>query len=175
MNDQVLAPHLQRFFAAPLAAIDPEISAIIGRELVREQDGIELIASENIVSAAVLAAQGSVFTNKYAEGYPGKRYYGGCGPSDEVETLAIERAKKIFGAGFANVQANSGSQANQSVFLALIKPGDTVLGMSLAAGGHLTHGAAPNMSGKWFNAIQYGVRREDGLLDYEELERLARE
>ncbi|MDE1906848.1 MAG: serine hydroxymethyltransferase, partial [Rhodospirillales bacterium] len=175
MNDQVLAPHLQRFFAAPLAETDSEISAIIGRELVREQDGIELIASENIVSAAVLAAQGSVFTNKYAEGYPGKRYYGGCGPSDEVETLAIERAKKIFGAGFANVQANSGSQANQSVFLALIKPGDTILGMSLAAGGHLTHGAAPNMSGKWFNAIQYGVRREDGLLDYEELERLARE
>ncbi len=123
----------------------------------------------------MLAAQGSVFTNKYAEGYPGKRYYGGCGPSDEVETLAIERAKKMFNAGFANVQANSGSQANQSVFLALIQPGDTILGMSLAAGGHLTHGAAPNMSGKWFNAVQYGVRKEDGLLDYEELERLARE
>lgn len=175
MNDQALAPRLQRFFTAPLAEIDPEISAIIGRELVREQDGIELIASENIVSAAVLAAQGSVFTNKYAEGYPGKRYYGGCGPSDEVETLAIERAKKIFGAGFANVQPNSGSQANQAVFLALVKPGDTILGMSLAAGGHLTHGAAPNMSGKWFNAIQYGVRAEDGLLDYEALERLARE
>ena len=174
MNDQVLAPRLQRFFTASVAEIDPEISAIIGRELAREQDGIELIASENIVSAAVLAAQGSVFTNKYAEGYPGKRYYGGCGPSDEIETLAIERAKKIFGANFANVQANSGSQANQSVLLALVKPGDTILGMSLAAGGHLTHGAAPNMSGKWFNAIQYGVRVEDGLLDYEELERLAR-
>ena len=159
---------LHRFFNAPLTEIDPDVSAIIGRELVREQDGIELIASENMVSAAVMAAQGSVFTNKYAEGYPGKRYYGGCGPSDEVETLAIERAKKLFGAEFANVQANSGSQANQSVFLALIKPGDTVLGMSLAAGGHLTHGAAPNMSGKWFNAVQYGVRQE-------ELEQLARE
>ncbi|GAN79366.1 serine hydroxymethyltransferase [Acidocella aminolytica] len=175
MNDQVLAPRLQRFFTAPLAEIDPEVSAIIGREMAREQDGIELIASENIVSAAVLAAQGSVFTNKYAEGYPGKRYYGGCGPSDEVETLAIERAKKLFGCGFANVQANSGSQANQSVLLALVKPGDTILGMSLAAGGHLTHGAAPNLSGKWFNAVQYGVRADDGLLDYEELERLARE
>nr|WP_295739458.1 serine hydroxymethyltransferase [uncultured Acidocella sp.] len=175
MNDQSLAPRLQRFFNAPLAEVDPDVAAIIGRELAREQDGIELIASENIVSAAVLAAQGSVFTNKYAEGYPGKRYYGGCGPSDEVETLAIERAKKLFGCGFANVQANSGSQANQSVLLALVKPGDTILGMSLAAGGHLTHGAAPNLSGKWFNAVQYGVRREDGLLDYEELESLARE
>ena len=175
MNDQSLAPRLQRFFNAPLAEVDPDVAAIIGRELAREQDGIELIASENIVSAAVLAAQGSVFTNKYAEGHPGKRYYGGCGPSDEVETLAIERAKKLFGCGFANVQANSGSQANQSVLLALVKPGDTILGMSLAAGGHLTHGAAPNLSGKWFNAVQYGVRREDGLLDYEELESLARE
>ena len=175
MNDQTLAPRLERFFNAQLAEVDPEIAAIIAEELKREQDGIELIASENIVSAAVLAAQGSVFTNKYAEGYPGKRYYGGCFPSDLVENLAIERACKIFGATFANVQANSGSQANQSVFLALIQPGDTILGMSLAAGGHLTHGAAPNMSGKWFNAIQYGVRAEDGLLDYEELERLARE
>ncbi len=175
MNEQNLSPRLDRFFTAPLAEIDPEIFGMIGQELAREQDGIELIASENIVSVAVLAAQGSVFTNKYAEGYPGKRYYGGCGPSDAVETLAIERAKKIFGCGFANVQANSGSQANQSVLLALVKPGDTILGMSLAAGGHLTHGAAPNMSGKWFNAVQYGVRAEDGLLDYEELERLARE
>lgn len=166
---------LNRFFNAVLDETDPAIAAIIGRELAREQDGIELIASENIVSRAVLAAQGSVFTNKYAEGYPGKRYYGGCGPSDEIEILAIERAKQIFGAGFANVQANSGSQANQSVFLALIKPGDTILGMSLAAGGHLTHGATPNLSGKWFNAVQYGVRKDDGLLDYEELERLARE
>ncbi|HYP64524.1 MAG TPA: serine hydroxymethyltransferase [Acidocella sp.] len=175
MNDQSFAPRLERFFAAPLAEVDPEIAACIQEELKREQDGIELIASENIVSAAVLAAQGSVFTNKYAEGYPGKRYYGGCFPSDLVENLAIERAQKIFGAGFVNVQANSGSQANQSVFLALIQPGDTILGMSLAAGGHLTHGAAPNLSGKWFNAIQYGVRKEDGLLDYEELERLAKE
>jgi glycine hydroxymethyltransferase len=174
MNDQTLAarseaPRLERFFNAPLAEIDPEIAAIIAEELKREQDGIELIASENIVSAAVLAAQGSVFTNKYAEGYPGKRYYGGCFPSDLVENLAIGRACKIFGAGFANVQANSGSQANQSVFLALIQPGDTILGMSLAAGGHLTHGAAPNMSGKWFKAVQYGVRPDDGLLDYDEL------
>ncbi|WP_297492126.1 serine hydroxymethyltransferase [Acidocella sp.] len=175
MNDQTFAPRLERFFNAPLAEIDPEIAACIAEELKREQDGIELIASENIVSAAVLAAQGSVFTNKYAEGYPGKRYYGGCFPSDLVENLAIERACKIFGCGFANVQANSGSQANQSVFLALVQPGDTILGMSLAAGGHLTHGAAPNMSGKWFNAVQYGVRKDDGLLDYAELERLARE
>ncbi|GLR67240.1 serine hydroxymethyltransferase [Acidocella aquatica] len=165
---------LEHFFSAPLVQADSEIAGILNAELRREQDGIELIASENIVSAAVLAAQGSVLTNKYAEGYPGKRYYGGCGPADLAETLAIERAKKLFNAGFANVQANSGSQANQSVFLALIKPGDTILGMSLAAGGHLTHGAAPNMSGKWFNAVQYGVRREDGLLDYEELESLAR-
>ncbi len=175
MNDQTLAPRLHRFFTAPLTEVDPELAAIIGRELAREQDGIELIASENIVSAAVLAAQGSVFTNKYAEGYPGKRYYGGCGPSDEAESLAISRACKLFDCGFANVQPNSGSQANQAVLLALLQPGDTILGMSLAAGGHLTHGAAPNLSGKWFNAVQYGVRREDGLLDYEELERLARE
>jgi glycine hydroxymethyltransferase len=174
MNDQTAPQTLQRFFNAPLAEIDPEIAGILRQELVREQDGIELIASENIVSAAVMEAQGSVLTNKYAEGYPGKRYYGGCGPADLAETLAIERAKKLFNAGFANVQANSGSQANQSVFLALLQAGDTVLGMSLAAGGHLTHGAAPNMSGKWFNAVQYGVRKEDGLLDYEELEALAR-
>jgi glycine hydroxymethyltransferase len=174
MNDQTAPRTLQRFFNAPLAESDPEIAGIIGQELVREQDGIELIASENIVSAAVMEAQGSVLTNKYAEGYPGKRYYGGCGPADLAETLAIERAKKLFNAGFANVQANSGSQANQSVFLALLRPGDTVLGMSLAAGGHLTHGAAPNLSGKWFNAVQYGVRRDDGRLDYEELEALAR-
>jgi glycine hydroxymethyltransferase len=174
MNDQTFAPRLERFFNAPLADVDPEIAACIAEELKREQDGIELIASENIVSAAVLAAQGSIFTNKYAEGYPGKRYYGGCFPSDLVENIAIERATRIFGCGFANVQANSGSQANQSVFLALIQPGDTILGMSLAAGGHLTHGAAPNLSGKWFRAVQYGVRAEDGLLDYEELERLAR-
>ncbi len=161
------------FFTAPLAETDPELAAAIGRELVRQQDGIELIASENIVSAAVMEAQGSVLTNKYAEGYPGRRYYGGCVEVDVAETLAIERAKQLFGCAFANVQPHSGAQANQAVFLALIKPGDTILGMSLAAGGHLTHGAAPNLSGKWFHAVQYGVRREDGLLDYEELERLA--
>ena len=169
MNDQ----NLDRFFNAPLSEIDPEIAGILGQELTREQDGIELIASENMVSAAVMAAQGSVLTNKYAEGYPGKRYYGGCGPADLAETLAIERVKTLFNAGFANVQANSGSQANQSVFLALLNAGDTILGMSLAAGGHLTHGATPNMSGKWFNAVQYGVRKEDGLLDYDELAALT--
>jgi glycine hydroxymethyltransferase len=174
MNDASLSPSQSRFFNAALAETDPELAAAITAELVREQDGIELIASENIVSAAVLEAQGSVLTNKYAEGYPGKRYYGGCAAVDIVETLAIERAKKLFNAGFANVQANSGSQANQSVFLALLQPGDTILGMSLAAGGHLTHGAAPNLSGKWFNAVQYGVRKDDGLLDYDELESLAR-
>jgi glycine hydroxymethyltransferase len=161
------------FFSAPLAETDPELAAAIGRELVRQQDGIELIASENIVSAAVMEAQGSVLTNKYAEGYPGRRYYGGCVEVDVAETLAIDRAKQLFGCAFANVQPHSGAQANQAVFLALIKPGDTILGMSLAAGGHLTHGAAPNLSGKWFRAVQYGVRRDDGLLDYEELERLA--
>jgi glycine hydroxymethyltransferase len=173
MNEQHVTPSFERFFNAPLAEIDPEIAGIIQQELVREQDGIELIASENIVSAAVMQAQGSVLTNKYAEGYPGKRYYGGCGPADLAESLAIERAKKLFDADFANVQANSGSQANQSVFLALLNAGDTILGMSLAAGGHLTHGAAPNLSGKWFNAVQYGVRRDDGLLDYDELAALA--
>jgi glycine hydroxymethyltransferase len=175
MNDQQIAPSLARFFNAPLAETDPELAGILTQELVREQDGIELIASENYVSAAVMQAQGSVLTNIYAEGYPGRRYYGGCGPADLAETLAIERAKKLFDCGFANVQANSGSQANQSVFLALLQPGDTILGMSLAAGGHLTHGAAPNLSGKWFNAVQYGVRRDDGLLDYEELETLAKQ
>jgi glycine hydroxymethyltransferase len=175
MNTQHNLTSLDRFFTAPLSETDPELAGILTQELVREQDGIELIASENIVSAAVMEAQGSVLTNKYAEGYPGKRYYGGCGPADLAETLAIERAKKLFSAGFANVQPNSGSQANQAVFLSLAKPGDTILGMSLAAGGHLTHGAAPNMSGKWFNAVQYGVRRDDGLLDYDELESLARE
>jgi glycine hydroxymethyltransferase len=175
MNEQTPAASLQRFFAAPLAQTDPELAAAIGHELVRQQDGIELIASENIVSAAVMEAQGSVLTNKYAEGYPGRRYYGGCGFVDVAETLAIERAKALFGCSFVNVQPHSGAQANQAVFLATIKPGDTILGMSLAAGGHLTHGAAPNLSGKWFRAVQYGVRRDDGLLDYEELERLARE
>ncbi|HTZ70853.1 MAG TPA: serine hydroxymethyltransferase [Acetobacteraceae bacterium] len=176
MTDQSLPPlNLTRFFAAPLAETDPELADAIGAELARQQDGIELIASENIVSAAVLEAQGSVLTNKYAEGYPGRRYYGGCQEVDKAELLAIERATRLFGCGFANVQPHSGAQANQAVFLALIRPGDTILGMSLAAGGHLTHGAAPNLSGKWFDAVQYGVRREDGLLDYEELAGLARQ
>jgi glycine hydroxymethyltransferase len=174
MNDRANHATLQRFFAAPLAETDPELAAAIGRELVRQQDGIELIASENIVSAAVLEAQGSVLTNKYAEGYPGRRYYGGCVEVDVAETLAIERAKKLFGCAYANVQPHSGAQANQAVFLALVKPGDTILGMSLDAGGHLTHGAAPNLSGKWFRAVQYGVRQEDGILDYDQLEALAR-
>ena len=173
MNDQTLTHSYTRFFGAPLAEADPEVAAIIGAELARQQDGIELIASENIVSAAVLEAQGSVLTNKYAEGYPGRRYYGGCQEVDRAEALAIARAREIFGCSFANVQPHSGAQANGAVFLALLQPGDTVLGMSLAAGGHLSHGAAPNLSGKWFRAVQYGVRREDGLLDYDELERLA--
>ncbi len=174
MNEQTSSVLSSRFFAAPLAETDPALAAAIGRELARQQDGIELIASENIVSRAVLEAQGSVLTNKYAEGYPGRRYYGGCVEVDAAETLAIDRAKQLFGCQFANVQPHSGAQANQAVFLALLQPGDTILGMSLASGGHLTHGAAPNLSGKWFRAVQYGVRREDGLLDYEELERLAR-
>jgi glycine hydroxymethyltransferase len=162
------------FFAATLADTDPELAAAVGRELERQQTQIELIASENIVSRAVLEAQGSVLTNKYAEGYPGRRYYGGCEHVDVAEQLAIERAKRLFECGFANVQPHSGAQANQAVFLALLKPGDTVLGMSLAAGGHLTHGAPPNLSGKWFHAVQYGVRREDGRIDFDEVERLAR-
>jgi glycine hydroxymethyltransferase len=175
MNESTAPTIPQRFFSAPLAETDPALAAVLRAELHRQQEGIELIASENIVSRAVLEAQGSVLTNKYAEGYPGRRYYGGCAEVDVAETLAIDRAKELFGCGFANVQPHSGAQANQAVFLATIKPGDTILGMSLASGGHLTHGAAPNLSGKWFRAIQYGVRRDDGLLDYEELERLARE
>ena len=175
MTDLISAAGIARFFSAPLADTDPELAAAIGAEMVRQQDGIELIASENIVSRAVLEAQGSVLTNKYAEGYPGRRYYGGCAEVDIAENLAIARAKQLFSCEFVNVQPHSGAQANQAVFLALVKPGDTILGMSLAAGGHLTHGAAPNLSGKWFNAIQYGVRQDDGLLDYEELERLAQE
>ena len=166
--------HQAGFFTASLADADPELAAAIGQERTRQQDGIELIASENIVSRAVLEAQGSVLTNKYAEGYSGRRYYGGCVAVDIAEDLAIARAKKLFNCAFANVQPHSGAQANQAVFLGLLQPGDCVLGMSLAAGGHLTHGAAPNLSGKWFRAVQYGVRREDGILDYEELERLAR-
>jgi glycine hydroxymethyltransferase len=174
MNEQRPAASLDRFFAASLAETDPDLAAAIGAELHRQQDGIELIASENLVSAAVLEAQGSVLTNKYAEGYPGRRYYGGCVYVDVAEQLAIDRAKTLFQCAFANVQPHSGAQANQAAFLALLKPGDTILGMSLDAGGHLTHGASPNLSGKWFRAIQYGVRRDDGLLDYEELEHLAR-
>ena len=163
------------FFTEPLSTRDPELFGAITDELGRQRDEIELIASENIVSAAVMEAQGSVMTNKYAEGYPGRRYYGGCQYVDVAETLAIERAKELFGCGFANVQPNSGSQANQGVFTALIQPGDTILGMSLDAGGHLTHGAAPNQSGKWFNAVQYGVRRQDNLLDYDQVQALATE
>ncbi len=163
------------FFTKPLAERDPDIFTAIGRELGRQQDQLELIASENIVSLAVLQAQGSVLTNKYAEGYPAKRYYGGCEYVDVAETLAIDRAKKLFGCNFANVQPHSGAQANQGVVLALCQPGDTILGMSLAAGGHLPHGAPPNLSGKWFNAVQYGVRREDSRIDYDQVESLARE
>jgi glycine hydroxymethyltransferase len=163
-----------RFFGASLSESDPEVAAAIGKELGRQRNQIELIASENIVSRAVLEAQGSVLTNKYAEGYPGRRYYGGCEFVDIAEQLAIDRAKRLFDCAFVNVQAHSGSQANQAVMLALLQPGDTIMGMSLAAGGHLTHGAAPNLSGKWFRAIQYGVRREDARIDYDEVERLAK-
>ena len=163
------------FFSRSLAQSDPAVAAGIAQELDREQHQIELIASENIVSKAVLEAQGSVFTNKYAEGYPGKRYYQGCAPSDAVETLAIERAKKLFNCGFANVQPHSGAQANGAVMLALTKPGDTILGMSLDAGGHLTHGARASLSGKWYNAIQYGVRADDHLIDFDQVEALAKE
>ncbi len=163
------------FFTRGLAETDAEVFAGLAHELDREQNQIELIASENIVSKAVLEAQGSVFTNKYAEGYPGKRYYQGCAPSDEVETLAIERAKTLFNAGFANVQPHSGAQANGAVMLALVKPGDTILGMSLDAGGHLTHGAKAAMSGKWFKAVQFGVHPETHLIDFDEVERLAKE
>jgi len=170
------APHRDAgFFTETLASRDPEIAGAIGLELGRQRDEIELIASENIVSRAVLEAQGSVMTNKYAEGYPGRRYYGGCQFVDIAEDLAIERAKQLFNCGFANVQPNSGSQANQGVFTALLQPGDTILGMSLDAGGHLTHGAAPNQSGKWFNAVQYGVRREDNQIDYDQIAALAAE
>jgi glycine hydroxymethyltransferase len=170
------APHRETgFFTKSLADSDPDLYQSITDELGRQRDEIELIASENIVSRAVMEAQGSVMTNKYAEGYPGRRYYGGCQFVDVAENLAIERACKLFACEFANVQPNSGSQANQGVFTALLKPGDTILGMSLDAGGHLTHGAAPNQSGKWFNAIQYGVRKEDNLLNYDQVQALATE
>ncbi len=163
------------FFTETLSSRDPELFKSITDELGRQRDEIELIASENIVSAAVMEAQGSVMTNKYAEGYPGRRYYGGCQYVDVAETLAIDRAKQLFGCEFVNVQPNSGSQANQGTFQALIQPGDTILGMNLASGGHLTHGAAPNQSGKWFNAVQYGVKRDDNLIDYDQVEALAKE
>ena len=165
----------QIFFESSLTQTDPMVLDAIEKEYHRQNDQIELIASENIVSKAVLEAQGTILTNKYAEGYSGKRYYGGCEHVDVVEDICIERIKKLFNAGFANVQVHSGSQANQAVFLALLKPGDTIMGMSLAAGGHLTHGAPPNESGKWFNAIQYGVREDNALIDYEEVEKLALE
>ncbi len=162
-------------FSAELATADPAVFESIGREFRRQQDQIELIASENIVSRAVLEAQGSVLTNKYAEGYPGRRYYGGCEFVDEVETLAIERAKALFGAAWANVQPHSGSQANQAVFMALMKPGDTFMGMDLAAGGHLTHGKSVNQSGKWFNPVAYTVRTQDQLIDYDGMAEIALE
>ena len=175
-NPQTLAQvQPDGFFTRNLADADPAVFAGVREELEREQYQIELIASENIVSKAVLEAQGSVFTNKYAEGYPGKRYYQGCHPSDTVEMLAIERAKQLFGCGFANVQPHSGAQANGAVMLALVKPGDTILGMSLDAGGHLTHGAKAAMSGKWFNAVQYGVDPVTHLIDYDAVEALALE
>lgn len=163
------------FFSDSVEVRDAEVFAAIAKEQTRQQQQIELIASENIASQAVMDAQGTVLTNKYAEGYPGRRYYGGCEYVDVVENLARDRAKALFNCAFANVQPNSGSQANQAVFQALIKPGDTILGMSLDAGGHLTHGARPNQSGKWFNAIQYGVRREDDLIDFDQVEALAKE
>jgi glycine hydroxymethyltransferase len=170
-----MASSIEQFFSASLADSDPELASSIRRELARQQDQVELIASENIVSSAVLEAQGSVLTNKYAEGYPGRRYYGGCEIVDIAEQLAIDRARQLFGCTYANVQPHSGAQANQAVFMALLQPGDTILGMSLAAGGHLTHGASVNQSGKWFNAVQYGVRREDALIDYDQVRDLARE
>jgi len=165
----------QIFFESSLTQTDPKVLDAIKNEYHRQNDQIELIASENIVSKAVLEAQGTILTNKYAEGYSGKRYYGGCEHVDVVEDICIDRIKKLFNASYANVQVHSGSQANQAVFLALLQPGDTIMGMSLAAGGHLTHGAPPNESGKWFNAIQYGVKKEDALIDFDEVESLALE
>ncbi len=166
---------MNSFFKSTLSQTDPEVAEAIHDELFRQQDQIEMIASENIVSNAVLEAQGSILTNKYAEGYSGRRYYGGCEYVDVVETLAIDRAKQLFNCNFVNVQPHSGAQANQAVFLALLQPGDTVLGMSLESGGHLTHGASPNLSGKWFNAVQYGVSKQTGTIDYDEVWSLAKE
>ncbi len=173
MSPSVQAQNDSGFFSRPLSDADPELFGAVQKELKRQQEQIELIASENIVSRAVLEAQGTVLTNKYAEGYPNRRYYGGCEHVDIAEQLAIDRACRLFGCSFANVQPHSGAQANQAVFFALLKPGDTILGLSLAAGGHLTHGAPPNQSGKWFNAVQYGVRKEDARIDYDEVEALA--
>ena len=167
------AEELKEFFNEPIASADARIASFMNSEFNRQNEQIELIASENIVSKAVLEAQGSVLTNKYAEGYPGRRYYGGCEFVDLAEELAQERVKQLFNCSFANVQPHSGAQANQTVFLACLKPGDTILGMSLDAGGHLTHGAPPNQSGKWFNSVQYGVRKDNALIDYEEVEQLA--
>jgi glycine hydroxymethyltransferase len=166
---------MSKFFNETMATKDNEIAEAIDKELKRQQDQIELIASENIVSKAVLEAQGSILTNKYAEGYPGRRYYGGCEFVDDIESLAISRAKQMFNCNFVNVQPHSGSQANQTVMLSLLKPGDKMLGMSLASGGHLTHGAAPNISGKWFDAIQYGVSKDDYLIDFDQVRELALE
>lgn len=164
---------MEGFFNNHLASSDPEISDAIDKEMIRQKEQVELIASENIVSKAVLDAQGSILTNKYAEGYSGKRYYGGCEYIDVLELIGINRVKEIFSCDFANIQPHSGAQANQAVFMSLLEPGDTILGMSLAAGGHLTHGAPPNLSGKWFNAIQYGVRKQDSLIDFDQLEKDA--
>jgi len=174
LNVHAPQPSTDEFFTQGLAAGDPAIAAIVGKELTRQQEQIELIASENIVSRAVLEAQGSVLTNKYAEGYPGKRYYGGCEVVDEAELLAVERAKQLFGCEFVNVQPHSGSQANQAVFMATMKPGDTFMGMNLDHGGHLTHGKSVNQSGKWFAPVAYGVRAQDHLIDYDEAAEVAR-
>ena len=174
VNDRHERSLADGFFTSSIAEVDPEIADAIGKELGRQRDKIELIASENIVSKAVLEAQGSVLTNKYAEGYPGRRYYGGCEYVDIVETVAIDRAKQLFGANFANVQPNSGSQMNQAVFLALLQPGDKFMGLDLNAGGHLTHGSPVNMSGKWFHPVAYGVRRADHLIDMDEVAEIAR-
>ena len=173
-SDEQQEMDLEGFFSGYLSNSDPALLAVLAAECSRQKEQIELIASENIVSQAVLEATGSVLTNKYAEGYPGRRYYGGCEHVDLAEKLAIDRVKALFGCQFANVQPHAGAQANGAVFLALVKPGETIMGMSLSAGGHLTHGARPNLSGKWFNAVQYGVRREDSLIDFDEVAELAR-
>jgi glycine hydroxymethyltransferase len=175
LAQKIESSDMNEYFSADLQSRDPSIANAIKEEMERQQTQVELIASENIVSRAVLEAQGSIFTNKYAEGYPGRRYYGGCENMDTAEDLARDRVKQLYGCAFANVQPHSGAQANQAVMFALLQPGDTILGMSLASGGHLTHGAAPNQSGKWFNAVQYGVKKEDATIDYDEVEALAKE